>query len=86
MTGVRCSCPRCRPGASQIIFVARSCHRLMTVVDAQNSIRTTSELSTMGDTDTGHVQRAQALVDLSFLLDVEVRRALVQNKNLWTSI
>ena len=47
--------------------------------NAHDPVRATCHVRTVGDTDAGHLKVAQTLIDEAFIVDVEVRGALVED-------
>jgi hypothetical protein len=52
-------------------------------IDSQNSISATRYLRPMGDTYARHIKASQALVDMPFIIGIEVRGSFVQEQDLW---
>ena len=58
----------------------RLLYQFMSAADAQDGVCAAGNFRTMRNAHTRHAQRAQALIDLLFLFNVEMRRALVQER------
>src|SRR3954470_20460226 len=52
----------------------------------QDCIGSAHHLRPVGDTYARYVKAPEAVIDLSFILDIEVCRALVKEMNLWLSV